>query len=305
MMRAIDPSPGRVFAVVAGVLAFLIIAGVALSGSGAFRGGHLKVKSTSTPQTGKPIQFAHKVSKKGLRGLGSTPGEILAAVLARMNSKAIADGTITGPPNGFQPTDDANVPVPGYFADGRWARLTVLATALTPEATTRPIWEANLVAGALRDAMHANGLPRLISSQVSVALPNGRIIKDVGGGVGDVAFDQTFSSAPSQSITSLIQSAATQLGLTVDSIKIVNAVQPAPAVVVTTSDTQQFADNPDAVLTALFGAPGTYEGEYLEVHDASGTVAFIQGSAFRTGVGQRWFNPAIFPGIRPGPPGPA
>lgn len=234
---------------------------------------------------------------------GVTPATVVSQIVARVNSGDVAATRLGAPPAGVRETDDPSVPNSAAFANSLWLYVSVKAAARTPEATTKPIWLGNLITGALRDELYGAGQSILRSSLVSVELPDGSQIDAAGGGVGAITPGQIFASASDAETRAQIESAATSAGYTVDSISVVHADQPAPAVVVTTADPKAAAANPDAVLTSLFGVPGTYEGEYLEVRASDGTLVFVQGSAFRTGVGQRWINPAY--GENRTPPSPA
>ena len=84
-----------------------------------------------------------------------------------------------------------------------------------------------------------------------------------------------FSSASDDAIRDQITRTAGAEGYAVHSIDIVHADQPAPAVVLTTSTPEAVAENPDAVLTSIFGPPGRYEGEYLEVRTSDRTLVLV------------------------------
>lgn len=233
--------------------------------------------------------------------VGSTPASVLSAVVAQVNDASVVSATLGHPPVGVHETDDPSVPNTSEFNNSLWLYVTVKANGMTPAETTEPIWLGNLITGALRDKLYANSEPDLRSSTVAVNLPDGTTILSAGGGVGSVTQGQMFSSTSDSDINAHIRSAAAAAGLTVDSLRIIHADQAAPAVVVSTSRPAAAASNPDALLTSLFGPPGTYEGEYAKVLASDGTVVFVQGSSFRTGVGQRWVNP-VYGGGDDAPP---
>lgn len=222
---------------------------------------------------------------------GVSPASALSSIVSSVDDSSVASAVLGGPPPGLHESDDPSVPNSVGFNNSLWLYVTVKAAALTPEATTRPLWLGNLITGALRDELYSAGQKPLYSSEVSIELPNATLDADVGGGIGGIEPGQVFSSASDASIRATLTASAAAAGYSIDSLDIVHADQPAPALVVTTTNPQAAAANPDAVLTAIFGPPGTYEGEYLEVHAEDGTLVFVQGSAFRTGVGQRWINP--------------
>ena len=271
----------------AGVGIAIITVG-AIAASGAF-------SSSSWSSSEKLVRYSKRPLASPQVQPNVSPASILAVILARINSPSVSRASLGGPPPWAHESEDPTVPNSPGFAKSRWLYITVKAPVETEEATTKPLWLGNLITGALRDELYASAHAPLRSSVVSLTLADGHEVALAGGGVGAVTPGQVFSSASDQQIREQITAAAQTAGLTVDSIDIVHADQPAPAVVVTTSDPQAAAANPDALLTSLFGEPGTYEGEYLEVRAPDGTLVFVQGSAFRTGVGQRWVNP-IFAG---------
>lgn len=237
--------------------------------------------------------YSHRgLVQPSARTAGTTPADVLASIVDKVNDPSVISATLGGPPAGLHESDDPSVPNSPSFTNSLWLYATVKSTGSTPAETTKPIWVGNLITGALRDALFEGSQTALRSSVVSLVLPTGSEITSAGGGIGAVTPGQTFSSGSDSQIEAQIDSAAQSAGVRMDSISIVHADQPAPAVVVTAPDPQGAAANPDGLLTALFGPPGTYEGEYLEVRAPDGSVVFVQGSAFRTGVGQRWVNPA-------------
>lgn len=254
-------------------------------------GGALAASGAFAQDQSSLMSYTHRGFVSPQARSNVTPASLLSSIVSSVGSPAISSTRLDGPPPGVDETDDPSVPNSAAFTKSLWLYVTVNAPALTEEATTKPIWLGNLITGALRDELYATGQTPLFSSLVSVDLPNGSQASDVGGGIGAIRLGQVFSSASDPQVKSQIESAAAAAGYVVDSTDVVHADQPAPAVVVTTSDPQAAAASPDQVLTAIFGPSGTYEGEYLEVRAEDGTLVFVQGSAFRSGVGQRWVNP--------------
>lgn len=270
-------------------------------GTAGITGGALAASGAFARDQSSLVSYSHRGFLTPHAQTNVTPASLLSSIVSSVASPAISSVRLGGPPAGVRETDDPSIPNSAAFTKSLWLYVTVKASALTEEATTKPIWLGNLITGALRDELYATGQSPLFSSLVSVDLPDGSQASDVGGGIGGIQLGQLFSPASDEEVKSQIQSAASVAGYVVDSVDVVHADQAAPAVVVTTSDPQAAAANPDEVLTSIFGPPGTYEGEYLEVRAEDGTLVFVQGSAFRTGVGQRWINPAYGAGPS-GPP---
>lgn len=250
--------------------------------------------STSTGQGVKPVRYT-KASMDPALLRSTKPPALLLRDLEVNYGGSLRPGSLAigAAPSGWRPWEGAPASAP--LPDGIWVNGKVSISALGSPAV-RPVWEANLVIAALRDQIHASAaVPDVIGSQISGELPDGRLLPNIGGGIGSVEFGQAFSSASPVEATRDIRRNAAQLNLRIDSIDIVTPLQVAPAVVATTRDVEGLIRNPDAVINALFGGLATYEGEYLEVRDAAGSPVFIQASAFRTGVGQRWYRADLDP----------
>jgi hypothetical protein len=247
----------------------------------------------------RPVRYSRGSLR--LRVSATAPAFKLRAIVERYGGQAVRLGgvRIGGPPPGWKPTEDGTTAAPPA---GLWVYITVPASGLGAPAV-RPVWEANLVVAALRDEVHATaGSPDVVGSQVSAELPSGVVEPNVGGGVGDVMYDQAFSPATPGDITHELRARAAQMDLRIRSIDVLRPLQAAPAVVATTSNPEGFIQVADGKIDQLFGGLAAYEGEYLEVRDSSGSPIFIQASSFRTGVGQRWIRPDLDPRKPPTPP---
>jgi hypothetical protein len=214
--------------------------------------------------------------------IGRTPQQILNDVLARYGGDAVVAASIDGPPPDYQPNG-------GPGETGKWAYFTVRASSESREAI-RAIWEADLVAGVLRDGMLANG-EVLFSTRTSLLLPDGTTIPNVAGGIGNVSPNEQFNTPPAKEVPNQIENAASAAGLHVQSIQVLLPAQPAPVVVATIEDPTAVSEEWPALATKIFGQPPTYEGYYLEVRDTEGRPIFIQATDFRIGAGHQW-NPA-------------
>jgi hypothetical protein len=240
-----------------------------------------------------PVDFAQNGLSRQSTTKG-TPDEMLGEILSRYGGTEIVGARLTGPPADFEPTD-GSVPTPPDFLAGQWLHTAVTAGSDGPEAV-RSFWEADLVAGALRDAMHNYGNTPLYASEIDLQLPDGTVMTGASGGIGDVAYDQEFTGdVTADGLNHDILSVLVDAGLTIKSVAIINADQSAPAIVAETSDPAGFVAKADPTLVAAYGVPPRYEGYYLEVDDEAGAPVFIQSTSFRTGVGRRWVRPDLDP----------
>lgn len=250
-----------------------------------------------SPVVVTPVRYSESSLSRRHVGGPTEPSAILNEILARYGGQAVLESKLGGPPHGWSATEDPNAPVPARVRGGRWLYTTVAANSLAA-SSVRPLWEANLVAGALRDELWLAGVEGdLIVSKVSVRLPSGRLVENVGGGIGIVAFGQSFSDASSLSIETSIRAAANALGLDVLSVSVLRPLQAAPAIVVSTDDAEHLVANAGAILKKLFfGKAATYEGLYFEAVDGPvGKPVLIQATDFRSGAGIQWVRPDLDP----------
>ncbi|SRR6266511_4364662 len=213
---------------------------------------------------------------------GQAPTDILNQLVDRAGGGLIADAQIGGAPADFQGTDS-----------GKWAYFTVKAPSDGWAADTA-LWRTELISGALRDALHANG-DYLAGSRASVLLPDGSKVQSSIGCCGNVTYNQQFDTPSIDKIRSDIEEAAKGTGLTIKSVDIVTADQPAPLVVATTGqDPAEVAAQIPSLGIQLFGKPPRYEGYYLEIRDSTSKdpIAILMTS-FRIGSGTEWMRPAL------------
>ncbi|MDP8911504.1 MAG: hypothetical protein M3M94_05500, partial [Actinomycetota bacterium] len=112
---------------------------------------------------------------------GASPAELLAAIRARYGGNAIVEASFGTPRPGWDKTEDGK-PLPAEEAAKRertWVNFVVRAPS-TGAAVVRPVWEGKIVGGALWDAVHAAGHEREISYNISVRLPSGETLPNMG-----------------------------------------------------------------------------------------------------------------------------
>ena len=245
---------------------------------------HSSHKRAARPQAHSPVAPAAytRLRLRSLRAVAGSgpPDSVLAAVVSHYGGRALSSAGFEAPP-------------PTWHGTGRWLRFTA-ATQGDEASESRPLWEADLVAAAVRDRLHALGIqPDLVGVQVIANLPGGQT-RDLGGGVGNTVFGQAFSSSTDASIRAAIARAADRLGLSLASVQILHALQPAPAVVVKSADPAAFVASYPAIWNQLFGR-AVYEGVYLEAVDASGRPFYVGGAVYRSGAGLQWIRRDLDP----------
>jgi hypothetical protein len=243
---------------------------------------------------GAPVRYTERTGLVRPNALRE-PAEILAAIRERYGGSAIIEAKFGPPPDTWTGTEDPSIPLPRELVGGRWLYTTVAAPALGA-AAVRVIWEANLLAGALREELHLAGIAgALIAANVSVRLPDGTLHRNAGGGMGHVAYGQRFADGDPAAIEADIRRAAAKHGLKIESIEVFRPLQPAPAIVVRVDDPVAFLADSNLIVRDLFGGVARYEGQYLQANDRAGAPVFVQAADFRTGVGQQWIRPDLDP----------
>ena len=145
--------------------------------------------------------------------------------------------------------------------------------------------------------MHADG-ESLYATRVSLRLPDGTIVPNASGGIGNIDYEQDFPSPPAASVASFVRTAAMRAGLDIVSVDVLQPEQPAPELRVKTRDPAGFVANATPIAYRIFGNPPNYEGYYLRVDDEAGAPVFIQATDFRIGAGHEWIRPDIDPDLR-------
>jgi hypothetical protein len=245
-------------------------------------GGALGVRqiTASTSKASDRIQFTHVLGHSPAVG-GSTHSDIIAGVFKRYGGQDVVSVSEEGAPA-----------QPGPRPAGIWLHF-VVAVPSREVGTDRAQWEADLIEGAIADALASSGTT-VGGSTIDWRLPDGTILPNQGGGMGDIVPGQTFSNASDASITATLKKGLADNGLIPTSIAILHADQAAPAVIAVTSDPRAAAAAASSTIRALFGQnPPFYEGYYFEVRDLSGKPLFIQSASFRSGSGRQWVDPSL------------
>lgn len=251
------------------IAAFAIVGGIAIA-VGVGSGG---------AANGDSIAFSPTLGHRTTAPNGP-PGQVIAAIVSRAGAGHLLKAGLGAKPN-----------LPGA-QNGIYLHF-VLAAESTNEESIRSEWEADVVQGAVADALAEHGQQPVVGSSMDLLLPNGATAPNVTGGMGDVTVGQSFSSANDHDIKTALANALSARGLTLRSISILHADQPAPAVVVTADDPAAAVAASQQTVSEVFGqAPPTYEGFYFEIDDASGAPIAIDSAAYRSGAGRSWVAPA-------------
>lgn len=246
------------------------------------------VAEQPSPQDASDVRPVEYTSRRAPVTIPSGPPDVLlGAVLSAYGGRAVLGADLA-------PFRRAVVPDnPGAEAvDGLEARFTVRAVNLE-RGMLRPLWEANLVAGALREMLHVQNT-RLLSVRVAAVLPDGTSA-DHPNVLGDIAFGQSFASGEPDQLTSELERAGQRLGLQVESVEILYPLQAAPAVTVVTSEPASFVADYARLHAEIFGGRARFEGQFLRVNDEAGRPVLMSSASFRTGIGGLWIRPDLNP----------
>lgn len=151
----------------------------------------------------------------------------------------------------------AGIEPPRY---ARWAYISVVGHSALAD------WEGALVAGAVRDALCANGGPPLVAWSV----------KGADGGFSDYAypFEQHFPNPTAAAFRRRVRLVARRYGFRIVELRLLHPSQLAPLLIVSTDrPRKQFIADLPAIVSALNprnDQATTFEGFYLEARDSDG-----------------------------------
>ena len=258
----------------AGGLVLLVLGGASV---GAYA---LTSRAASSPDGGAVSYTKSRLRSSGV-AISSNPTDALNAVLSRYGGRSVVEAGIGQPPD-----------IEGARS-GTYLDFTVTIPGMD-ERANRSLWEADLVQGAVADALALGGGTAVVGSSISLKLPDGTIRTNMGGGMGDIVTGQKFESPDDGALIDTLTSKLSKFQLNPLSIEILHANQPAPAVVAETSNPRLTAQDASTIVDDLFGRnPPLYEGYYFEVRDSNGDRLFIQSASFRTGAGRLWIRPDL------------
>ena len=228
----------------------------------------------------KPVQYAHGIGSSADRaGIdGTSLDAVLQQLQTRVANTAIGQASI----DTVQPNKEA--------AAGEVVTLTVDA-ASTGAAAIKDTWEAELIAGALRDVAAERGLPEVDNFLINTRLPDGSIVPS-DSGFGNVARSQLFDTASDSQIATRIRSGLGDAGLTPISVSFVPVLQSAPVVIASSTDPAATVDASHLYpwWTKVLGDFNNYEGYYFELRDTSGKPFLISTAAHRAGSSSSWIR---------------
>lgn len=253
-----------------GVIVALVI-GVAFGVAGLLLRADFASSGKTSPRV-HPLAYTHR-SKAGA-GIVTTPQAALDSVLAHYGGKFVVSGSAERRPGSH----------PGTVLNFE------LSTQGAGKDASRAQWETDIVAGAVADKL-AGTLDKVVSTTIGASDGSH---PELVGGMGDIVPDQNFSSASDTEIRASVLEELAKAHLTLISLDILRASQPAPAVVALTSDPPGAAKAANDTIRSMFGQdPPKYEGYFFDVRDRSGNSIFTQSAAFRTGAGRLSFSKSV------------
>jgi hypothetical protein len=224
------------------------------------------------------IRVAPSVSLRGpLRHRRSAA--VVASVLARLGDHRYVRRVVLAP-----------VPIharrhaKGYFAgvepppDALWGYISVRPGSMVAA------WEGQLVAGAIRDGLCANGGPPLVAWSVGRS----------GGGFSESVFpfEQRFPNPSAATYRRRVRLVARRYGFRIATLRLLHPFQVAPLLIVRTDrPRRQFTADIPAILSALDpqnGEAATFEGFYFEARDGKGPFVRTEQVSRGTLEGGQW-----------------
>ncbi len=234
------------------------------------------------------------------------PAEIIRRLLERFGDRRYVRRIELGPPPPLTLQH-----LKGYYAGARppadalWAYIAapVANTELPPHPTTAQAgaqltagWEADLVAGALRDDFCAAGGRPLVGWSVSGTL---RSVSDRGQALG-----QRFPNPTPRAFRRRVTAIGRRYGFRIVSLQLLRPQQIAPLLIVETNrDRKAFVHDVPAIMRLLdpirsAGAQTavTFEGFYLEARDSKGTFVRVENAYRGEVMGGQWsWNRCVYP----------
>jgi hypothetical protein len=193
--------------------------------------------------------------------LHRTAAAVAAEVLARFGDRRYVRRVVLAPV-----PSHARRRAKGYFAgvepppDARWGYISLRGHSMVAD------WEGELVGGAVRDALCANGGPPLVAWTAGGS----------GGGFSDNAFpfEQHFPNPTAAAYRRRVSLVARRYGFRVVTLRLLHPFQLAPLLVVATDrPRRQFVADLAAIVADLDprnDQAATFEGFYFEARDRDG-----------------------------------
>jgi len=235
--------------------------------------------SLATGQDGfLPITFARSSNESSIASAvpQNTPDDVLKALVARLKSTAIVDARFE------------RVAASAERAGGIVLQENVKADG--PGASgIRATWEAELLAGAVRDVLSGKGLGSLDNFLVIEQFPDASSIP-TDSGFGNVTRGQLFDTASPTELETRIRELLRESGLRAVSVGTARAVQASPVVIAISNDPRRTVDQATRpeFWTKVLGDYDNYEGYYLELRDNAGNPFLISTVAHRAGSSSSW-----------------
>jgi hypothetical protein len=227
------------------------------------------------------------------RSVAGTPQQqLLDAVAAGFPAGDIVSASIGTPSGSFQPAPTIDE------VGTAWLNVTVKA-ADQNYGRAYATWEAQLLAGAFREASHTMGLPDLLGVTTTLQYPDGTTSSPWSNAIGQ-PFGKTVASLADA--TKAINAALSSDPRFAPGSS-VHFIKPLDGAAVIDVKLAHPADFPggSSVAMALLGDPNKYEGVFIRVTDPAGKLLRVAGYATFTGVGIGESTPGNEEGIPLGP----
>lgn len=154
----------------------------------------------------------------------------------------------------------------------------------------------NVAQGAIAEQLAQSGNLKdsIGGSSFSIQLPNGKIMKDLTGGAGDIKPGQNFAAPKSDSVIKASAVATLKkFGFSAKSIEVFHPLQVALAVTAVVPDAGKANNKLGKLTAALLGNPFQFEALYVCLELPNGTKLLQSGTDYRTGGGTVWTNPSF------------
>ena len=155
-------------------------------------------------------------------------------------------------------------------------------------------WQAEMLAGAIRDAAAAEGLPPVIGMTIRAVLRNGSEAPTGSGGerIDHARTPTSILGWTPQTLKTEIQARSRLPGVTLGNISLVQPLGLGAKIDVTVNERSGKAVG-QAIRSLIGDSRGQLEGILFRIYDRSGRLISASASATRTSSGVSWLDPSV------------
>lgn len=274
-------------------LGMLVLGMLAITGASAGAETSLTTNSTSSRASVEDLIKAERFVQRNVSTpIDASPAfrSVVQRVLAGMSPTLVRAVEVVPPPEAASDSD-----MPGERTklptNAQWLRIHVVEPDQRIGAI-RGDWEANLLAGAVRDLAASEGLPPIIGRTILAVLPDGSPTPyTYGVRMNSATTHSSIQSWTPKTLTADIKATAWRSGLSLASVTVQQPLGLAVVIKAVATDPSGFLSKRGKAVSALLGGSSKrFEGALVEVRDSSGTLLGSSAFATRAQTGVSWYQ---------------